>query len=330
MSRRPSRGTRRWSRPSSSARAARRLDHLRARSRSRSACLVADTRRGREAGLAGAGGELEDRLAGLRVELARPCHSPTGRETSHIHSRLRSQPAAILSQVSWLLWRYSARSTQPRSYRPVEPVRGTPGERRRPPAPRRAAARPPRPALDRLARGAGRRPRRVLAAARPPARPRRARRSANRSRQLGARCRARPPRAAWSARGRRRPGARGSISASSASVAAQPPRRLERDQRLVAALELAPQLALLARQEADEAPAVGRQPGGDQRRHDRASGPGSTSTGSPASTHARTSTNPGSETAGVPASLTSATTSPACDPLRPARAPARARCARGS
>ena len=41
-----------------------------------------------------------------------------------------------------------------------------------------------------------------------------------------------------------------------------------------------------------------------------ADGPGSTSTASPAATHAWTSTNPGSETSGVPASETSATTVP--------------------
>ena len=42
-----------------------------------------------------------------------------------------------------------------------------------------------------------------------------------------------------------------------------------------------------------------------------ADGPGSTSTGSPAATHARTSTKPGSDTSGMPASETSATVWPA-------------------
>ena len=55
----------------------------------------------REAGLAGAGGELEDRLAGLRVE-HRDQSLADGPGMSHIHSRPRSQPAAICSQVSWL------------------------------------------------------------------------------------------------------------------------------------------------------------------------------------------------------------------------------------
>ncbi len=41
-----------------------------------------------------------------------------------------------------------------------------------------------------------------------------------------------------------------------------------------------------------------------------ADGPGSTSTASPAATHARTSTKPGSDTSGIPASDTSATTAP--------------------
>ena len=41
-----------------------------------------------------------------------------------------------------------------------------------------------------------------------------------------------------------------------------------------------------------------------------ADGPGSTSTASPAATHACTKTNPGSDTSGVPASETKATTAP--------------------
>ncbi len=53
-----------------------------------------------------------------------------------------------------------------------------------------------------------------------------------------------------------------------------------------------------------------------------ADGPGSTSTGSPAATQARTSTYPGSDTSGIPASDTSATTAPSriCETSSAARA----------
>ena len=101
----------------------------------------------------------------------------------------------------------------------------------------------------------------------------------------------------------------GSSSGAHRKRARQPSRRLERDQRLVAALELGAQVALLARQEAGETPALGGQPRRDQRCHDGRRA-GSTSTGRPRAMHSRTSTNPGSDTPGVPASLTSATCRP--------------------
>ena len=54
-----------------------------------------------------------------------------------------------------------------------------------------------------------------------------------------------------------------------------------------------------------------------------ADGPGSTSTGRPATTHACTSTYPGSETNGIPASDTNATTAPSR--IRPTSSADRAR-----
>ena len=57
-----------------------------------------------------------------------------------------------------------------------------------------------------------------------------------------------------------------------------------------------------------------------------ADGPGSTSTGNPASRQAATTTAPGSETPGMPASLTSATTSPALTRSTSSRARRRSLC----
>ena len=127
-------------------------------------------------------------------------------------------------------------------------------------------------------------------------------------------CRARPPRGASSARGRPRPAARG--RAPRAPPATPPPAAATRTPRASPATRsTAVELALLARQEADEAPRRGRQARSPTSAASAALGPGSTSTASPAATHACTSTSPGSLTSGIPASLTSATTAPGAHPL---------------
>ena len=116
-------------------------------------------------------------------------------------------------------------------------------------------------------------------------------------RELATRHRARPPRTASSARGRRRPRAPASNAASERSVARQPLRRLERDDRR-SATRRAPARApssspALARQEADERVALRRRARSRRAPSRPPTAPGSTVTGTPASSAARTSRAPG-------------------------------------
>ena len=110
--------------------------------------------------------------------------------------------------------------------------------------------------------------------------------------QLAARCRAGLPRGASSARGTPPPGAAGRASASSRSVPAR--RRGDSNATSVspALRQQLLELGALARQEADEEPALGRQAGGDERGHDGAR-PGQHLDRKPSARHARTSAKPG-------------------------------------
>ena len=111
-----------------------------------------------------------------------------------------------------------------------------------------------------------------------------------------------------------RPAAPGRGPASTASVAAT--RRGDSNATSVSSraqhrLELAACGAAGSRRTATSRPACRSR----RARSARRSGPGSTSTASPAATRACTRTSPGSLTSGIPASLTSATVSPAQHPL---------------
>ena len=108
------------------------------------------------------------------------------------------------------------------------------------------------------------------------------------------------------------------------------PRRLERHERLLRAREQTLPLGALAREEPDEAPALGRQGGGHERAQHRARPRQHLHRAAPLRQHARTSAKPGSEISGMPASLTRAPPALPRASAPPAHSRERVRCARGS
>ena len=150
------------------------------------------------------------------------------------------------------------------------------------------------------------------------------------ARRAPRRCRGGLPRGAWSARGRPPRGAPG--RARRAARACPPAAAATRTRRASRRLRRAARASSprAARQEADEAPALGGQPGGDERGQHRAR-PGQhlDARGPPRGTRARARSR-GRRSAACRRRETSATTAPVAHARDAARARARVRCARGS